>query len=82
MKTVNDNQNLSAAEQLESTKLAKGGTWYDDDWRPYCAQTQTTCHSRLIRMQKMPYGFKCNYCGNMIGFDLTRLKESPLNYIV
>lgn len=31
------------------------------------------------RMISTDYGFKCPSCGNMIGFNLTRLKESPLN---
>lgn len=26
-----------------------------------------------------PYGFRCPQYGNKIGFNLTRLKESPLN---
>lgn len=54
-------------------KEAKGGTWYDG-WRPYCMMC-----NRSDRMVSEPYGFKCPQCGNMIGFNLKRLKESPLN---
>lgn len=31
------------------------------------------------RMISTDYGFRCPSCGNMIGFNLTRLQESPLN---
>ena len=43
-------------------------------WRPYCMMC-----NRSDRMVSEPYGFKCPQCGNMIGFNLKRLKESPLN---
>lgn len=73
METVEDNLNLSSSEKLERVKEAKGGTWYDG-WKPYCMMC-----SYGGRMDEMPYGYKCPKCGNMIGFSLTRLKESPLN---
>lgn len=47
---------------------------WKDGWRPYCMMC-----NRSDRMVSEPYGFKCPQCGNMIGFNLKRLKESPLN---
>lgn len=73
METVAENESLSEAEKLERLKLAKGGSWYDG-WKPYCMP----CPG-LHRMSPKPYGFECQRCGNMIGFNLTRLRESPLN---
>lgn len=78
MKTIAENEALSEEEKLSQLKEAKFGTWYDG-WQPYCTQSQTRCGSHLDRMQKMPYGFRCRYCGNMIGWNLERLQESPLN---
>lgn len=83
MKTKADMQALTEAEKLTMTKQAKSGTWYDDEWQPYCSMCST-----MGRMTKKSYGFECEGkgdhfnrkgCGNIIGFDLTRLKESPLN---
>ncbi len=68
---------LSIDAQLKTLKEAKGGTWYDG-WKPYCL-VDTCMDSRLTRMCPMPYGFRCSFCGNMIGFDLIRLVESSLN---
>ena len=73
METVQENINLSDEEKLKRLKEAKGGTWYDSQ-KPYCC----TC-SYNGRMISTDYGFKCPSCRNMIGFNLTRLKESPLN---
>lgn len=73
MKTIKDNIQLTKEERLQTLKLAKGGTWYDN-WKPYCL----TC-STMNRMEQKEFGFKCNTCGNLIGWDLTRLLESPLN---
>ena len=73
MESVQENINLSDEEKLKRLKEANGGTWYDG-WKPYCC----TC-SYNGRMISTDYGFKCPSCGNMIGFNLTRLKESPLN---
>lgn len=78
MQTCEDMQKLSEEEKLEMTKNAKGGTW-DPAWRPYCLQKQVPCPSGLLRMDRMNFGFRCRRCGNIIGFDLKRLKESPLN---
>jgi len=73
MKTVAENEAMSDEEKLAATKAAKMGSWYDG-WRPYCLKCNT-----FARMSSMSYGFKCLSCGNMIGFDCTRLQESPLN---
>lgn len=71
--TVADMERLSERQKLNMLKEAKPGTWYDG-WKPYCLQCDT--HRR---MEAQPYGFRCPMCKNMIGFDLRRLKESPLN---
>lgn len=73
METIKDNMELSDEEKLNRLKKAKGGTWYDG-WRPYCLACGT-----IHRMIPMDFGFKCLSCGNLIGFNLTRLAESPLN---
>lgn len=73
METKAENEALSEEERLERVKKAKGGTWYDG-WKPYCLMCTT-----MTRMAKMNYGFRCVQCGNMIGWNLTRLAESPLN---
>ena len=78
MKTVKENEALSAEVKLALLKEAKGGTWYDG-WRPFCVQTVVPCSSP--RMISMPYGFRCPDCGNMIGWNCERLAESPLNLI-
>ncbi len=78
LKTCEFMQALSPEQQLEMTKEAKGGSW-DPKWRPYCTQEQVPCSSGRLRMDRMNFGFRCRICGNIIGFDLTRLKESPLN---
>ena len=66
-------ERLSSEQKLETLKLAKGGTWYDG-WKPYCLMC-----SYGGRMDERKFGFQCPKCKNMIGWDLTRLKESPLN---
>lgn len=71
METLKQNIDLPEKEKLRRLKEAKGGTWYDG-WRPYCMMC-----NRSDRMVSEPYGFKCPQCGNMIGFNLKRLKESP-----
>lgn len=65
---------LSESQVFEILKGAKGGSWYDDNWKPYCLMCST-----IERMGKRDYGFECMCCKNMIGFDLKRLIESPLN---
>lgn len=64
---------LAEDMKLALLKTAKLGTWYDD-WRPYCMMCST-----MSRMTKHPYGFRCKSCGNMIGWNLMRLSDSPLN---
>lgn len=53
------------------------GTWYDDNYTPYCGQNQIKCSGP--RMQLMDYGYKCLECKNEISFSGIRLKESTLN---
>lgn len=71
--TITNHTALSDSERLEMLKKAKGGTWYDG-WHPYCGMC-----SYNGRMIGRDYGFQCPKCGNMIGWNLMRLKESPLN---
>ena len=75
METVAENEAITDEEKLERLKKAKLGCWYDE-WQPYCLMCAT-----MARMTKMPYGFQCGTCQNMIGWNLTRLAESPLNKI-
>lgn len=44
------------------------------EYSPYCLKCST-----MARAIIQPYGFSCRACGNKIGFDGIRLKESPLN---
>lgn len=53
------------------------GTWYSDDYVPYCGQMQVKCSSP--RMVRHEYGNKCPECGNEIGLSGLRLIDSPLN---
>lgn len=75
MKTIAENIALTPDQRLAQLKETKGGSWYDG-WRPYCLMCDT-----MGRMIKHEYGFQCcnRNCGNMIGWDGTRLVESPLN---
>lgn len=73
LQTIKENVALTKSERLEILKNAKGGTW-SDDWKPYCLM----CKS-MKRMYQMDYGFRCCECGNMIGWNLVRLQESPTN---
>lgn len=72
------NESLTEEQKLDTLKNAKGSPWYDG-WKPYCVQPLIPCDSRLTRMQEMPYGFRCRFCGNMVGWNLEALVESPLN---
>lgn len=78
MKTIAENEALSPEERLAQTKEAKGGTWYDG-WKPFCMAFPTSKACTSPRMKHESYGFSCPDCGNLIGFDCTRLEESPLN---
>jgi hypothetical protein len=73
MENVNYNLTLSAREKLARVKKAKGGKWYEG-WAPYCLNCSCT-----DKMSERSYGFQCLACKNMIGWNLTRLEESPLN---
>lgn len=76
LETIEENRKLSETEKLNRLKKVKGGTWYDG-WRPYCLNCSSS-----DRMQQTDFGFRCPCCGNLIGFNLTRLQESPLNNLV
>ena len=71
--TVAESSALPEDEKLRMLKVAKRSPWYDD-WHPYCL----LCTGTMARMSKRAYGFKCEHCGNMIAWDLTRLAESPV----
>lgn len=64
---------IPTGKKLEILMDAKGSDWYDG-WKPYCLNCST-----MARMHEENYGFRCGGCGNMIGFDLFRLTDSPLN---
>ena len=65
METIDENRNLSEDKKLHRLKIAKGRIWYDCQKSP--------------RMIAKDFGFECPNCDNLIGFNLTRLQESPLN---
>jgi hypothetical protein len=71
--TVVYQSSLNEEEKLNLLKESKEGRWYDG-WVPYCLACST-----MMLMDPRPYGFECSCCGNMIGFNLMRLEESPLN---
>lgn len=71
--TVAYQSSLNDEEKLNLLKESKTGKWYDG-WKPYCL----TC-STLDRMAPRQYGFECQSCGDIVGFNLMRLEESPLN---
>lgn len=79
MKTIADMEAIPEEERLEMRKRAHIGTWYDDNYVPYCGQEEIRCTNP--RMTLTTYGHRCKECGNMTGWDGTRLKESPLNFI-
>jgi len=54
------------------------GTWYDDNYTPYCGQNQIKCSGP--RMIRTDYGNKCPECKNEIGLSSLRLTDSPLNF--
>lgn len=73
MKTIAEMSALPQEEKDRLLRAAKGGTWYDG-WVPYCGT-----YSTINRMIRHDHGFNCTICGNIIGWDLLRLKESRLN---
>lgn len=78
MDSIEDMRKLAPEVALQMLKQAKGPEW-TLNWRPHCKQTQIPCTSGLHRMDKTDYGFRCRFCGNVIGFHLERLSDSPLN---
>ena len=66
---------IDGETKLKLLKEAKGGTWYTG-WRPYCMMCNT-----MHRMRQRDYGFECLQCRNMIGWNLYRLNDSPLNKV-
>ena len=67
MEALNDYQKLKMMQK----------TYGEDktlEYRPYCM-----CCCSNYKMVKKSYGHLCLLCGNMIGFNGERLKESPLN---
>lgn len=77
MKTRKFWELASNKEKAEALSNAKLGEVYEG-WLPYCCSP--VCGGTLGRMESRPYGFRCSRCQNEIGFDLTRLKESPHNW--
>lgn len=73
--TTDESAALPEETKLQTLKESKGSPWYDG-WTPYCLVP--ACRG-LGRMERRPYGFECPGCGNLIGFDLVRLDDSPLN---
>jgi hypothetical protein len=85
-KFICENKNLSIKKENiilnNDVKLflrihSHAGSWYSDNYRPYCGQNQVKCSGP--RMYAYPYGHKCHECGNEISFCGIRLNESPLN---
>jgi len=56
------------------------GTWYSDDYKPYCGQRDVKCSGP--RMIRTDYGNKCPECKNEIGLSGLRLIDSPLNELL
>lgn len=77
MSTVEEQSAIPPEEALEMSKEAKLGTWYSDEYTPYCGAPNCRIMPRTI---KHDYGYSCPSCGNMIGHDYRRLKESELNF--
>lgn len=78
MKSIEDMNALTEQQKIEMLTEARGGI-YEKKWWPYCLQKVRPCNAGLKRMERMSFGFWCTKCGNIIGFDLERLQESPLN---
>jgi len=76
MSTVEKESSRTEDEKLSLLKEAKMGTWYDG-WKPYCVSDKC---KRMPRMDRKAHGFTCPACGNIIGWNLCRLQESPTNY--
>lgn len=72
LRTIEESEALPSEvkNKLLSDALGQRG----NDIPPHC-----TCIKTVERLQLKSYGFKCNSCGEILGFDLVRLKESPFN---
>lgn len=76
MPTKASQEALNSRERVEA--IEKENPHVDgNSWQPYCCVEN--CSSGLARMVKRDYGFECRYCLNQIGWNMYRLKESPLN---
>ncbi|MDP1800840.1 MAG: hypothetical protein Q8L81_05780 [Bacteroidota bacterium] len=73
MKTIEFYKNLSVTERQKMLKIASGKK-LDEDWLPLCLNC-----THNVRMEIEDFGFICPHCKNLIGWDLLRIKESPLN---
>lgn len=48
------------------------------DWNPYCCNMESSCNSRAWdRMVKIDNGWKCEFCGMVIGKHLFRIIANP-----
>lgn len=73
MCTISSMQSLNDYQKLKMVKKTFGDD-KDLNYAPYCM-----CCSSGSKMIIKSYGYKCYSCGNIIGFNGERLKESPLN---
>ncbi|PCJ55976.1 MAG: hypothetical protein COA79_20415 [Planctomycetota bacterium] len=74
--TVEYNETLTVKERLSAMRKSRGGAWCSGHWKPRC-MTSTDAKCTTPRMDHRSYGFECPDRGNMIGFNLQRLEESP-----
>jgi hypothetical protein len=82
MNTVAFNTALSDEEKISRMNAAMSHCSPKDlTYSPYCIMMKGEQYSNCTspRMTKQPYGWKCPDCGNMIGFNMERLEESPFN---
>ncbi len=70
MNTKEYNQSLSESERQEIINKANGFETRPD-WNPYCLKCSSS--SRMLRTD---YGWKCNNCGNEIGWNLQRINSN------
>jgi len=54
------------SEAKKEVDMATGYAYPYIGWRPYCLMCDT-----MLRMESMPYGFRCSVCRNEINHDLT-----------
>ena len=72
-----NNEKLHDDLKLILRKVSHVGTWYSDEYAPYCGQQQVPCSMPRMKIQK--WGHQCPNCKNEIGFSGMRLTSSPLN---